>query len=1008
MRSQRGRGRGGLPGGAGGSVRGRGDSGGLGRGTLSGARGRGDLGGGRGGGISYGNGLVGPGGYRGGPGVPPISPPRYIPHPDAAPGGPVQAIAPGVKGVGVPRPAASSTLGTPLTVTTNCFAVTIPETIFHHYDVGKLLRIINYCALLTASTEVQTDRIMPAKFNMDLIRVLQERIAPTVFTPRAAYDGRKNLFANHRLPLSNGDSQIFEVTLEPAREGARPPKIYRVALKRVAEINPILLSRYQQRQGSYDPMITTALAVFNVIARMEPIVQCPRNSRSFFTNQEMWAIGGGIELWRGYFQSVRPGTRSMLMNVDISTGTMFASGSMIGVCQSILGNSSPDALVPGQGLSDRERHKLKGFLSSLRFTTNHKDRNGQVGTKPKTLRTISSLGAVDYKFRLADGSETDVAQYFQSVGINLRFPRYVCIETSTGAAFPIELCNIIPGQLMRKQIPPDMIASVLSFSTKAPGRRLDSIVAARAALQYGQSEYMNGFRMVVGPEPERCLARVLPAPALNYGAGSKRKQLRPSSGSWNLVDQKFFKPATVTGWAVVVYDTRTVREPDVLNIIRNFKDQADSLGIKGLSHNPPISYPPAESLSVQNHLHAAGDAVYNTTKRAPSLIVIIMPNNSNDLYQAIKHFGDVKRGVPTQCLNAQKARRGDPQYFANVCLKVNAKLGGVNSTLDPQAQGFLSDSANPVMIIGSHVMHPAPGAVNRPSFAAVVGSTDSTTTQYSAVSSAQDSRVQMITELHNHIYELIGRHIYWKKKQEKKQNAAPKRIIYFRSGVSDGMFQHVLDIELPRVKEACARHNINPTITIIVVNRRHRIRFFPTHGQADRSGNCPAGTVVDDVVGKPIDFDFYLQGQGGMAGTSRSAHYSVLHDENNFTPDNLKALAFSLCHACARTTRSLSIPAPLHSCSTSFPDARIVSGRAKNHYDPSVDFSSTDDEATEASHGESSMMQRYRDHFQPVHQSMQYRMLYQIPQLPINVYTNRTSKNPASSSVDLVLALGDF
>ncbi|QRV72427.1 argonaute-like protein [Ceratobasidium sp. AG-Ba] len=906
--------------------------------------------------LETGSGFRGGGGRGGGRGGPPAAPqvfaPRYNPNTNPAPGGPGPKIAPGVKSFGVARPPAPGTLGTPLTVTTNNFAVTIPDATFHHYD------------------EIKADKTMPAKFNMDLIRVLQERIAPTVFTPRAVYDGRKNLFASRRLPLEGGDSQTFEVTLEPAREGGRPPKVYRVMLKRVAEINPTLLSRYQKGQQSYDNMITTALTAINVVVRMEPIMRYPHNSRSFFTDKETWAIGGGIELWRGYFQSVRPGLRSMLMNIDISTGTMFAPGPMIDVCRAILGNNSPNALVPGQGLPDRERLKLKNFLNNVRFTTTHKEKNGKVSTKPKTLKKISNLSAANYKFKLSDGSETTVAQYFRSMGTTLQYPNYVCIETSTGAAFPIELCNIVPGQLMRKQIPPALTSSVLSFSTKKPDERLNSIVAGHSVLQYGQSEYMRQFGMNVSTEPERCLARVLPTPALNYGTGSKRKQIRPANGSWNLADQKFFKPSTVTGWAVVVYDTRTVREPDVLTIIQNFKAQADLLGIKGLSPNPPISYPPAQSLDVHNHLQAAGNAVYNATKQAPSLLLIIMPDNSNDLYQAIKHFGDVKRGVPTQCLNAFKAKKGNPQYFANVWLKANAKLGGINSVLDPQAQKFLSDPANPVMIIGADVMHPAPGATDRPSFASVVGSIDSTATQYSAVSAAQDSRVEMIAEIQNPIYELIGRHIYWKKEQEKKQNAAPKRIIYFRDGVSEGQFQQVLDIELPGIKEACARHKINPTITVIVVGKRHHVRFFPTHGQADRSGNCPAGTVVDDVVGNPIEFDFYLQSHGGLLGTSRSAHYNVLHDENNFTPDSLQALSFALCHVYARATRSVSIPAPVYY-------ADIVCERAKNHYDPSVDFSSIDDGATTASGAGSSTMQRFRDQFQPIHPSMRYKMFFQ-------------------------------
>ena len=54
--------------------------------------------------------------------------------------------------------------------------------------------------------------------------------------------------------------------------------------------------------------------------------------------------------------------------------------------------------------------------------------------------------------------------------------------------------------------------------------------------------------------------------------------------------------------------------------------------------------------------------------------------------------------------------------------------------------------------------------------------------------------------------------------------------------------------------------------------------FFPQNERdGDRSGNCPAGTVVDRAVAHPTEFDFYLQSHGGLLGTSRPAHYSVRH-----------------------------------------------------------------------------------------------------------------------------------
>ena len=48
----------------------------------------------------------------------------------------------------------------------------------------------------------------PLRLNMDLIRHLQEVIAPQVFTPRAVYDGRKNMFAIRELPFTGGSMTV--------------------------------------------------------------------------------------------------------------------------------------------------------------------------------------------------------------------------------------------------------------------------------------------------------------------------------------------------------------------------------------------------------------------------------------------------------------------------------------------------------------------------------------------------------------------------------------------------------------------------------------------------------------------------------------------------------------------------------------------------------------------------------------------------------------------------------
>lgn len=94
---------------------------------------------------------------------------------------------------------------------------------------------------------------------------------------------------------------------------------------------------------------------------------------------------------------------------------------------------------------------------------------------------------------------------------------------------------------------------------------------------------------------------------------------------------------------------------------------------------------------------------------------------------------------------------------------------------------------------------------------------------------------------------------------------------------------NIQSAELLALRAACDELKIKPKITMIVVGKRHHVRFFPQNrGDADRSGNCPAGTVVDREVAHPTELDYYLQSHGGLLGTSRPAHYNVLLDENDF------------------------------------------------------------------------------------------------------------------------------
>jgi len=278
------------------------------------------------------------------------------------------------------------------------------------------------------------------------------------------------------------------------------------------------------------------------------------------------------------------------------------------------------------------------------------------------------------------------------------------------------------------------------------------------------------------------------------------------------------------------------------------------------------------------------------------------------------------------------------------------------------------------MILGADVAHPAPGTDGRPSFTALVGSVDSNASKYVATHRAQQSRVEGIADLEEMAVHIIKLFQGYQRAVEKKATVGPKRILFYRDGVSEGQFKFVLENELPALKRACEKCGLKPMpkITLVIVGKRHHTRMFPKDPKeaADKSGNCAAGTVIDQVIGHPLEFDFFMLSHGGLIGTSRPAHYSVVYDDNNFTPDSLQKLTFSLCHVYARATRSVSIPPPVYY-------ADIVCGRAKHHLPPGAEYDLSDSMTVASGTDAAAVLERIRAAYRPTHPSLEKNMYFQ-------------------------------
>ncbi|KRY38161.1 putative protein tag-76 [Trichinella spiralis] len=284
---------------------------------------------------------------------------------------------------------------------------------------------------------------------------------------------------------------------------------------------------------------------------------------------------------------------------------------------------------------------------------------------------------------------------------------------------------------------------------------------------------------------------------------------------------------------------------------------------------------------------------------------------SSEQYAQVKSCGDITFGLVTQCVLPKTisdvAIKKSYSTMLNIAMKINMKIGGINTKLleDEILDNYLYK--NNALVIGVDVVHPSAVETHLPSIASVVGNVDTKVTKFHASVKLQPAKQELITGFIEQFSERLLEYL-------DVNGTAPKNIIVYRDGVSEGQFMQVLEEELSALRRACksVATNYRPLITFIVVQKRHHARFFCCDEAAarGRGKNIPAGTVIDRVVTSPDEHDFFLCSHHGIQGTSRPTRYHVLFDESNMDANAMQSITYYLCHLYGRCARSVSIPAP--------------------------------------------------------------------------------------------------
>eukprot|EP00736_Rhodelphis_marinus_P009830 Rmarinus@m.20463 len=733
-----------------------------------------------------------------------------------------------------------------------------------------------------------------------------------------AFDGSKLMYLTKDLCTELKERHyVVEMPPDPnnPRRRNRDPQNFNVRIKRVNTIDRALVNQYLQAPGER-PFPADVIQHFEVVLRecMAGRRDMKLDKRGYYMNphgadvdvtrgqiNRDVELGGGLEMWSGFANHVRATELDLCLNFDLSFRVFNQPINVIDFVMARLNLRGPDEFP-------RHVHKIKSLLKNMRVIPGHTQTR-----ENKVVLGLSDRPPQQIEFELRrENRKVNVLQYYsEAYNYRLKLPNIPCLDVGRAgrpAYVPMEVCWVAPGQRYNsKKFDATQTQNMITFTKRQPEQRRQATMQGLRNAQYDKNDLLRHFRIGVGTEMMPVQGRILPTPVLQYGSHGRITTVTPRSGEWNLKDTQVYSGRTLERWAVMSFASdRFLNQQAIRNFVNTFRDMARRTGMQNVSE--PLGMAIVDPRQMEDRLKwASGQNL--------QLLVVVLPRKEIEFYQRVKYLGDTKAGFPTQCLVANNVKKANPQYCANVVMKVNAKVGGTTVILKDTLPKF----DVPTCVFGIDVAHAA-ARKDSPSVAAVVASCDRFASRFVSRTTIQRSGLEIVERMAESVKECLEAF-------KQRMNTAPQRLIFYRDGVSEGQYMQVANAEVEAIRKACSdlHPSYKPGITFVVVQKRHHMRMFAEDKSGtDRSGNCLAGTIIDHSVVDPSRFEFYLISQAGLQGTSRPSKYTVLVDDNGFTADQFQTMTNSMCYTFCRCTRSVSVCPPAYY-------AHLVAFRARSY-----------------------------------------------------------------------------
>ncbi|KAM0324838.1 hypothetical protein ACHAQA_007804 [Verticillium albo-atrum] len=770
------------------------------------------------------------------------------------------------------------------------------------------------------------------------------------------YDGRKLAWGT--CPIERGEERItvdLDGHLPPRRDGKpRDSNKFYFIIRQTAQIDLSHLDAYLSGKMDWSNKVLECMNFLDHVVRQFPSEHLLQIKRNFYSRQpskaSIFPLSECAELIKGVYASVRmnQGGRGIGLNVDVANTAFWIGGQNMAVFlkhylymvepkfRSMDMNQLAQEMRPvPRSVSGGTMFAMsRGFkhlrrLSKLHFRVQHRGKEGN--EKDYIILTFEfgekygADGATPKNVRIDhQGESINLFDFFaRKYNFRIQNPQWPMILTSKAGMFPIDACTIAPMQRYPWKLEPDATANMIKAAVTRPDKRKADIMEAKKMLGWNEDPYLRQFGLKFDENMTRTEGRLLQNPVVQFANGNIDPK---TSGRWDLRGKKFWLPNVmpITSWGFMIIENSCSRQ-HVAAFANTFKQTYIGHG-GNIKADPVIIDSQAKNPNAADAVKNGIEEIRRKTNAPVQILFIIARVTNSGNYERVKKSADCRYGVLTQVVLSRHVEKNQGQYHSNVAMKVNAKLGGTTCRIPhPNAKApkgqppFFSE---PTMIMGLDISHAGAG-VSSPSMAAMTMSMDKDACRYAAACQTNGYRVEMLSPANTN--ELLGKLVpMWMTKLGSK--TPPRHVYFFRDGVSEGQFAQVMDIELGAIKAYFREkyQNMVPKFTVIVATKRHHIRFFPARGKGDRNNNAQPGTLLENEVCHPFQWDFYLCAHSAIQGTARPVHYHVLLDEAKVDHCKLQQMIYQHSYQYARSTTPVSLhPAVYY--------ADLAAGRARAH-----------------------------------------------------------------------------